>query len=431
MNYETILQKIRPSDEEQKHVREKTANVVQKLLDGAKKNNYFIDVQPGGSTAKNTYLKGDYDIDIFVRFKISDAEAKYFSLKKHSSTLSDYLEKILQTAKIPATRIHGSRDYFQYEDGELFFEFVPVKYVESKEEVENITDMSPLHVRWVNENIGNLSSDIRLAKQFCKANGVYGAESYINGISGHVLDILVIHYGGFEEFIKAVVGWKKPVVVDHLKKHKDVFKELNEAKLQSPLIVIDPIDDSRNAAAALSEEKFYLLILSAKKFLEQPNEDFFTIIPFSQEKIQQEFEETKKLKPDAQLFFFSLQPLDGAKDVVGTKILKIYEFMKREIDEHDFTIYFSGWNFATKESAIYFVVDGKELDKEYTKRGPPTKATTGAERFKEKHGDVVFEKDNYLYATIEREYILVKEFLVELLKNTYISSRAKSIQMRV
>ncbi len=43
--------------------------------------------------------------------------------------------------------------------------------------------------------------------------------------------------------------------------------ELNKSKIQSPLIVIDPVQAGRNAAAALSFEKYDLLRKKAKEFL--------------------------------------------------------------------------------------------------------------------------------------------------------------------
>jgi tRNA nucleotidyltransferase (CCA-adding enzyme) len=331
-----------------------------------------------------------------------------------------FLEEILIDANIAYKRIHGSRDYFQFKKNNLNFELVPVKYVTSFEDVENVTDMSPLHVQWVVENIGDLSNDVRLAKQFCKAKNVYGAESYINGISGHVLDILIIHYGSFEKFIKEVSEWKEPVVIDYQKKHKDVFKELNEAKLKSPLIVIDPIDPSRNAAAALSREKFDLLKKSAHEFITNPSENDFEIKKFSINEIKETISEND------QLFVIELIPLEGAKDVVGTKILKSYEFVRRELISNGFEIIKSGWNFNIEKSVLFFAIPKKELDKTYIRKGPPLNAIKGVEKFTEKHGSKCFEKNGFLFATIERKYTSPKKFLDNLIESEYLTSRSRS-----
>jgi len=79
----------------------------------------------------------------------------------------------------------------------ILFEFIPVVTIHKASDAQNITDISPLHVAWVNKHIGKLRNDIRLAKLFCKAQGLYGAESHIRGFSGYLLELLVIAYGGF------------------------------------------------------------------------------------------------------------------------------------------------------------------------------------------------------------------------------------------
>ena len=46
--------------------------------------------------------------------------------------------------------------------------------------------------------------------------------------------------------------------------------ELNKSKQQGPLIVIDPVQKDRNAAAALNHEKFEIIKKTAKQFLKKP-----------------------------------------------------------------------------------------------------------------------------------------------------------------
>src|SRR3972149_3567125 len=69
---------------------------------------------PGGSVAKNTFLKGDFDVDLFVKFDYSYRE----------KNISDLLEKVLK--QYNPERVHGSRDYFQLTKDNLNYEIVPV-----------------------------------------------------------------------------------------------------------------------------------------------------------------------------------------------------------------------------------------------------------------------------------------------------------------
>ncbi len=204
----------------------------------------------GGSIAKGTFLKDDYDCDIFVKFNLS--------YKKKD--ISNLLEKILKTFP-RVNRIHGSRDYFNFKSNGINFEIVPVLNIKKAEQEINITDCSPLHVKWVKDNLDKnpkLSDEIRLTKAFCKACNVYGAESYLRGFSGHVLDILTIYYNGFIPLLENAVKWKEKEVIDFNNYHKgSALERLNKSKLSS-LIVIDPIQPERNAAAVLSKENFLL-----------------------------------------------------------------------------------------------------------------------------------------------------------------------------
>ena len=253
MDLQAIRKRLTPSTEEMKAVAQATKDIISGLAGEGR------EVVAGGSTSKGTNLAGNFDVDIFVRFK-------------EDGQLDDMLEALVKELNVDYERIHGSRDYFTFTYKGFFFEIVPVKYVTRAEDAENVTDMSPLHVFWAKEKLNeNLRSDIRLAKQFCKASGTYGAESYINGISGHVLDILIIHYNGFENLLKAASTWEGKTIIDPEHKHDDALAALNEAKTHSPLIVIDPVDPSRNAAAALGEEKYDTFIDVAKHYLAAPS----------------------------------------------------------------------------------------------------------------------------------------------------------------
>ncbi|MEM4638151.1 MAG: nucleotidyltransferase domain-containing protein, partial [Candidatus Woesearchaeota archaeon] len=182
---------------------DKTVNKINEVI---RKLKIEADCVKGGSIAKNTFLKNDCDIDLFVRF----------AFKYEDSKLSDMLYEILIEAfsNVKILRVHGSRDYFQFRMNKYDYEIVPVIMLHESnlKDARNITDFSPLHVNWVSGKIKKnpeLSDEIRVAKQFCKANNVYGAESYIRGFSGHILDIMIIYYGSFISMVKAFASIDK------------------------------------------------------------------------------------------------------------------------------------------------------------------------------------------------------------------------------
>ncbi len=371
----------------------------------------------GGSGAKDTWLAAAADIDIFVLYDYGKYAAR-------SMELSEMLESALQSGfpNIKRERLHGSRDYFRMEYEGLWFEVVPILKISSAREAKNITDISPLHARWINKSGKRLKDEIRLAKQFCKSQQLYGAESYINGFSGYVLEILVIYYGSFEKLLRAAVKWKEKEVVDAAGyyKSKNVLFELNKSKLVSPLIVIDPVDKTRNAAAALSLEKWKLFTQRAKEYLAKPSVRFFERARILVEKLQQE-------KRGKEIVYLELESLEGKEDVVGVKLLRVFEFLREGLGE--FGVVESGWEWEGRV-VMYFVVSLKELDKKMVRGGPTVQMTEFAQKFRAKYKDkAIFVKEGRLYASVEREYTGLKEVVKVLLRDVYVRERVKKVDL--
>ena len=280
-----ILQNVTPSKKELKDIKKILAENLQKVKANIKKNRINADVFIGGSFAKGTMIKKDnYEVDVFIRF-----DRKYKDI-----LLSGITEKLLQGIRVQ--KIHGSRDYFKAKIAEnLAVEFVPVRRIKNPREAENITDLSYSHVNYIKKKIKSekLLDEIRLAKAFCYANGSYGAESYVLGFSGYGLELLIFHYKSFLQFIRAMVRLdpKKKEVIDLEKHHKNknhVLMDINAAKLQSPIILVDPTYKQRNVLAALSLETLRNFQKVCKDFLEKPSVNFFTQKVINIEKIKAE-----------------------------------------------------------------------------------------------------------------------------------------------
>src|SRR3989344_7440492 len=259
-----VLEEIQPDEKYQKDISLRLNSIIEKI----NRNQKNIKAILGGSGAKGTWLK-TFDADIFVLFNYSKYNDK-------SDKLSDALEKILRNKFRKIIRLHGSRDYFQIKENNFTFEIVPILEIKKASQAKNITDVSPLHSNWVRKH-KNLVNDMKLTKQFCQAQNVYGAESYIRGFSGYVCEILTVHYGSFPNLMKNAAKWSDKEVVDVQKYYrgKDVFKIVNTSKLMSPLVVIDPVQKDRNAAAALGNEKFEAFKKAAGGFLKNPSKAFF------------------------------------------------------------------------------------------------------------------------------------------------------------
>lgn len=429
---DTVIPTIRPDNSASRSFVEGILSGIQDALDLCELD---ATCEAGGSYAKETNLKGDFDIDVFIRFDSTYEDQKLSDhLEQALEKLSSFIDNTIDSYE----RVHGSRDYFQLTINRFTFELVPVYSIQDPSKAINVTDMSPLHVHWVREHMQkhHLNDDVRLAKVFCKAIGVYGAESYIEGFSGHVLDILIIHYGGFLPFLKAASEWQQGTVIDPKEQYEnadDVKRHLNDAKLLSPIIVIDPIDPYRNAAAALSTEKFTILRKKAQTFLTNPSADYFRIKPFSLDDIQKEIHEQF---PDREIRFITahVTALSGNKDRAGAKMRKAYRFLRDELTRQGFSLLTTDWHFDKKKTGyFYFVLDTQDLTDTMEHIGPPLRATKHAETFASKYQNdpnaTLEERNGRYIATVKRPFTKPLPLLKKQADGPYIQSLVKDITL--
>jgi len=396
-----VLQEITPEKTKPQEVQKFLKDLNAQL----KKHKIKAKAMLGGSFAKDTWLKGDYDVDVFVKF----------SLKYDDRSLSTLLGKALK--KFKPTKLHGSRDYFWVKNNTKY-EIVPVRDIKKPEQALNVTDFSPGHVKWVNTKGKKYKKDIMLAKKFCKAQKVYGAESYIRGFSGHVVDILVIYYKGFLPMLKAAGKWKQKSVVDFNNKYKGkALLMMNKSKLHSPLIVIDPVQPQRNASAALKQDKFDEFVKASKAFLKKPSKKFF----------EEKKTDYEALAKKGNLIKIAVDAKSGKEDVVGTKLLKAYEYFRSKF--RDFELVNSGWDWNRKNKAVFwFVIKTTQLTPTEARLGPPKDIKIGVKEFKKKHKKTYTSKGRIM-AKVKRKYTTPKDLVKVMSKQDHIKSRVKSCKL--
>ncbi len=427
------LQTIKPKDDS---VVKKAKEVIELISKSLRKQGIKASAFLGGSVAKNTYLANDYDCDVFVRFD-------YKEYKNKDNELSNILEDVLKNAGFDIIRIHGSRDYFQFYYNNVKFEIVPVLKIEKPEQALNIMDVSPLHVLWFKKHSNTRICDsVRLMKVFCKAQGVYGAESFIRGFSGHVIDILIVYYGSFTKLLRSIVNdWKEKILrgekvvvdVENFHKGRALFN-INKSKTQGPLVVVDPVQPSRNAAAALSMEKTLTLIRAAENFLKKPSLDFFVIKEYDEDKIINELIAKAKKKASS-LFILRLKPKKDALkkltrlsvDIVGSKLLKGLEFLNNQLKNNDFIVEDYGFEWDKKLDSnilFYFIIKNPMLGPERIIRGPSITLTSAVLDFKKKHKKTMI-KGKYVIAVEKRRFRSAKALIKHLIKQPYFTERTK------
>ncbi len=400
--FNLVLEDIKPTKQEEKEVKEASKKIINKIkIRDAK-------VIPGGSGAKGTWLRDDYDVDLYVKFNY-----KKYKLKDISKILGKGLNKKFKKVE----RLHGSRDYYRIKEDKYTFEIIPILDIKKSEEALNITDLSPFHTKYVGK-YKKLADDIRLAKAFCKSQKVYGAESYIMGFSGYVLEILVIYYGSFINLLKNAVKWKKQEVIGD----KRAAEKLNISKKHSPLIIIDPVQKDRNAAAALSEKTYNTFIETAKEFLNNPNKEFFEVKEPSHD-------ELKINAGNDILIHLDIIPNQGKEDVVGAKMVKCFNFIKTKLEENEFEIKEADWHW-NKKASFWFIIDNKNLEPIKKHYGPPLRFKESVENFKKKWKGYRFkEESGIIYVEIERKFTTPLDLVKDLVKDKNIKEWVKDIQI--
>jgi tRNA CCA-adding enzyme len=393
-----VLEKSNPSEEDLKKIKEKVNAFSSELNKNLKRLKIDAEIFVGGSFAKATVIKKDkYDVDVFVRY-----DKKY-----KDKELSSLTEKLLgKSEKISV--VHGSRDYFRVNYGENFFmEIIPVKKITNTKEYENITDLSYLHVNYINKKIKSkkILDEIKIAKAFCYANGCYGAESYIHGFSGYSLELLIYYYKGFEKFIKAMtkVG-KEKLIIDiekQFKNKKDALIDLNSSKLNSPVILIDPTHKHRNVLAALSQETFEKFQKACRNFIKNPSIKSFEIKKPNIEKLIE-----KSLKKRAEFAVIEIETNKPEGDIAGSKLLKFNNYLKKEISRF-FNIKKSEFNYNQEKSAKLFFLAEKKNEIIYS--GPFSEDKNHLENFRKEHKNI-YEKNKRFYAK-ENFNLSLKEFI--------------------
>ena len=210
-----------------------------------------------GSTARDTWLAGDRDIDLFVAFspELDRERLEEYGLEVGHAVLPEGHEEYAEHPYVVG-------EYDGYD-----VDLVPCFAVEDATAIQSAVDRTPFHTRYLQERVADLADEVRVAKQFCKGVGVYGSDLRTRGFSGFLVELLVLEYGGFREFVEAAADWRPPVELDPEGHTTGSFGD--------PLVVIDPTDPERNVAAVCSAANVARLQHYARELLAEPRVDLF------------------------------------------------------------------------------------------------------------------------------------------------------------
>ena len=408
MDYNLILDDIKPTMDETKQINEvssKVINYLQKLCDSDNLNAHVALV---GSVAKNTALKGKSDIDIFIAFPL-DTDKKI--LKKTGLELA---HKCCDEFDSVAEHHFASHPYVTTHIEGFEVDIVPCYAIEDGSQLKSAVDRTILHTRYVKANLKDGQEDeVLLLKRFMAMTGTYGSEFKVGGFAGYLCELLIIHYGTFENTLKNAINWK----FGH---NIDLENYGTSKQFKDPLIVIDPTDENRNVGAALRLEKLAEFIQSARNYIFSDNKkDYFYPLNrnLNKEDILNEF----KLR-NSEFIAIKFNIPDIPLDTLHPQLRKTTEALERKLNGEEFNVFKADyWSDEILNCVILLEMASSTLNDVKVNVGPKVFINQACENFVGKYGrENCHIQGDFLVHTQKREFSNAKSLIEHIFTKEHI-----------
>ena len=257
IDFQKILRENSPGREEETLVAKTVSELTSMIRDILKRDRISATPVLVGSVAKHTNLR-NADIDIFIVFS-----------RNHDRKVMETLGLKIGHEVIPG----GKEKYAEhpYVSGIVNgrkVDVVPCFELEPHSKIISSVDRTPLHTQYVLAHLDEeFRKEVLLLKLFMKSIGVYGSEVKVQGFSGYVCELLVINLGKFTDILKTFSQLKGRLIIPG--------DSGLARRFDSPVIMEDPTDATRNAGAAVSVENLARMKIESRIFLEKPTGEFF------------------------------------------------------------------------------------------------------------------------------------------------------------
>lgn len=369
-----VAEKIVPSDHEREKMVRLSQVIQSKVEEILQSSQIQAEVTLQGSFARDTWISGEADLDIFARF---------------SSTMEreDWVEKVLPTIRKGLSRYRVIERYAEHPFLEFHVENVRVNVVPcydvKKGEWMSATDRTPYHTEFMQTHLtSELRLEARLLKKFAKGIGTYGAEIEVGGFSGMLIDTLALYYQSFMETIKRASSWPKGTLIETGKPEGIVSPKARDSNVD--LVVIDPVDPNRNLAAAVRPDKLWSFVAAGRQFLRGPGLWYF-FPPKFKPRTKRQF--TKRIDDTGrEVLAITFGHPVLVPDVLWGQLMKLERSLLDTMAREEFRPYRSAlWSDEMTESAILVEADRTTLPAVRLQKGPPVAKGEDSLSFLEKH----------------------------------------------
>ena len=392
MDYDLILDDIKPTIEEKQKIDEVSHNLMSFLQNACDDMGIDAKVALVGSVAKNTALKGKSDIDIFIAFPL-DTDKKFLK-----ETGLDLAHKCCDEFKSTPEHHFASHPYVTTHVDGCEVDIVPCYAINDGSELRSAVDRTILHTRYVKANLREGQEDeVLLLKRFMAMTGTYGSEFKVGGFAGYLCELLIIYYDTFENTLKEAIKWKYGHSID-------LENYGTSSQFNDPLIVIDPTDMNRNVGAALRLDKMAEFIQSARNYLFSDNKkDYFYPLKreLSRELILKEFE-----KRNGDLIVIKFNIPDIPLDTLHPQLKKTTEALERKLNDEEFNVFKADyWSDEIVNAVILIEMASSRLNDIMVNVGPKVFINQACENFTAKYGrENCYVQGDFLVHTQEREF---------------------------
>ena len=335
--------------EKKQRIAKKACDLVSQCIE---KHSQVVGFEIGGSYAKGTWLPEKADIDIFVKFNKKTPEKNFRnigteigfqSLKKYKP-YTRHAEHPFVEAIIDGTRVN----------------IVPC-YDVNKGEWQSATDRSIYHTKFMSQKLSDsLKGEVRILKKFFLHIDVYGAEIAKEGFSGYVSEVLISYFGSFEKTIKKISELKKGQIVGKTSK-----------KFDSPIVIIDPVDNNRNLGTAISMDNLGRFVLASRAFLKKPSKKFFNK-PVSK----------RIMKNSDKIVVVQFKFKNRSDDIIWGQIKRASNALKTQLELGGFTVLRNSAVKDEKENAaLIFLLHTKKIESSLVRSGPEISSKEHSEKF--------------------------------------------------
>ncbi|WP_226005217.1 CCA tRNA nucleotidyltransferase [Natrinema salinisoli] len=408
-----VRDRVDPKADERARLREVADRLMDRAEAAATERCAGADVLQVGSTARNTWISGDRDIDIFVRFppELDRETLEEYGLAVGHATLPDGHEE------------YAEHPYVKGEIDGFDIDVVPCFRLESATEIRSAVDRTPFHTQYLRERLNDdLAGDVRVTKQFLKGIGAYGSDLRTRGFSGYLTELLVCEYGGFRSLIEAAADWHPPVILDP-EDHGYASETANSSRdaavgdadlpFDDPLIVIDPTDPERNVAAVCSAANVARFQHYARELLEAPQLDRFESDepePLAESELREHLD-GRGTTPVAIRF----EAPDLVEDQLYPQLQKSLDGITQGLDDRGFDV-FRATAIADDTAVVFAELAVSERPAVERHQGPPVHVRDHAVGFYDTYADDPaaygpFIEANRYVTEREREFTTAREFL--------------------